>query len=75
MLFRSSRSISLSLLVQLIFANILLGIGGLLIWTFLGISLAGDRYYEHQQIESQQQLLELQLALEEPGGYDYESSM
>ena len=71
----ASRSISLSLLLQLIFANALLGVGGLLIWTFLGISLAGDRYYQHQQIESQQQLLELQLALEEPGGYDYESSM
>ena len=71
----ASRSISLSLLVQLIFANILLGVGGLLIWTFLGISLAGDRYHQHRQIESQQQLLELQIALEEPGGYNYEGSL
>ena len=63
----ASRSISLSLLLQLIFANALLGVGGMLIWTFLGISLAGDRYHQYHQVESQQQLLDLQLTLEETG--------
>lgn len=64
----ASRSISLSLLLQLIFANALLGVGGMLIWTFLGISLAGDRYHHHQnQIMVQYHELELQLALENTG--------
>lgn len=63
----TSRSISLSLLLQLIFANALLGVGGMLIWTFLGISLAGDRYHQHRQVEAQHQALELQFALENFG--------
>lgn len=63
----ASRSISLSLLLQVIFANALLGVGGMLIWTFLGISLAGDRYHHHYQVEAQHEALELQLALENSG--------
>jgi hypothetical protein len=64
----ASRSISLSLLLQIIFANAFLGVGGMLIWTFLGISLAGDRYYKYQSHLAYE--YEFQLERENTGEFD-----
>jgi hypothetical protein len=48
-LMSAARGISISFVIQMIFANSLIGLGGMLMWGFLGTVLSGDRYYLHQQ--------------------------
>ena len=45
----AARGISISFAIQIIFANSLIGIAGMLLWGFLGMVISGDRYYRHQQ--------------------------
>ena len=45
----AARGISISFAIQIIFANSLIGVAGMLMWGFLGTVLSGDRYYRHQQ--------------------------
>jgi hypothetical protein len=42
----ASRSISISCFLQMIMGTSVIGLPGLLVWSFLGISLAGDKYYQ-----------------------------
>jgi hypothetical protein len=41
----ASRGISLSFFAQLIFSNSISGFSGILLWSFLGVSLAADKYH------------------------------
>jgi hypothetical protein len=43
----AARGISLSFFAQLIFGNSITGVSGILLWSFLGVSLAADRYHHH----------------------------
>ena len=45
----AANSISLAMLAQLGFGNGLIELGGLMFWGFLGIVLAGHKYYQHQR--------------------------
>jgi hypothetical protein len=45
----AARGISISFAIQIIFANSLIGVAGMMLWGFLGTVLSGDRYYRHQQ--------------------------
>ena len=44
----AARGISISFAIQIIFANSLIGVAGMLLWGFLGTVLSGDLYYRHQ---------------------------
>ncbi len=44
----AARGISISFAIQIIFANSLIGVAGMLMWGFLGTVLSGDLYYRHQ---------------------------
>ena len=41
----AARGISLSFFAQLIFGNSITGFSGILLWSFLGVSLAADKYH------------------------------
>lgn len=43
----ASRGISLSFFAQLIFGNSISGFSGILLWSFLGVSLAADKYHHY----------------------------
>jgi hypothetical protein len=43
----AARGISLSFFAQLIFGNSISGFSGILLWSFLGVSLAADRYHRY----------------------------
>ena len=43
----ASRGISLSFFAQLIFGNSITGFSGILLWSFLGVSLAADKYHHY----------------------------
>jgi hypothetical protein len=45
----ASRSITLSIFVQLMFGDVLLGLNGMVFWSFLAMSLAANKYYRHQK--------------------------
>jgi hypothetical protein len=45
----ASRSITLSIFVQLMFGDVLLGLNGMVLWSFLAMSLAANKYYRHQK--------------------------
>jgi hypothetical protein len=42
----ASRGIAVALLAQLIFANTLVGLSGMVFWSFLGLSLAANTYHD-----------------------------
>lgn len=46
----AASAISIGQIVQLVFGNGLTGISGILIWCFLSLSLAGNKYYQHQSL-------------------------
>lgn len=46
----AARAISTGAIVQIVFGNMLLGISGMVFWGFLGIGMAGIKYYQHQRI-------------------------
>lgn len=48
----AARAIALSLSAQLIFGNSITGLSGVLMWSFLGISLAADKYYRYERSKS-----------------------
>lgn len=50
----SALAISIAVFTQLIFTNILIGVQGVVGWGFLGISLAGTKYYQHQRLSRTQ---------------------
>ncbi len=59
----AARAISFSMIAQMVFANALLSVSGMLIWSFLGISLAGDLYHRRQrEAVNQYELEQLLLA-------------
>ena len=43
----AARGISLSFFAQLIFGNSITGMSGILLWSFLGISMAADKYHRY----------------------------
>jgi hypothetical protein len=43
----AARGISLSFFAQLIFGNSITGFSGILLWSFLGVSMAADRYHHY----------------------------
>ncbi len=43
------RAISTGTLVQIVLGNVLLGLSGMIFWGFLGIAMAGNKYYLHQR--------------------------
>lgn len=43
----AARGISLSFFAQLIFGNSIAGFSGILLWSFLGVSLAADKYHSY----------------------------
>ncbi|MBE9140725.1 hypothetical protein IQ254_26575, partial [Nodosilinea sp. LEGE 07088] len=45
----ATRSITAASLVQMLFGNTAISIGGLILWGFLGVNLAAQRYYAHQK--------------------------
>jgi len=46
----AARAISTGAIVQIVFGNMLIGIAGMIFWGFLGIGMAGIKYYQHQRI-------------------------
>ncbi|WP_250124087.1 O-antigen ligase family protein [Chroococcidiopsis sp. CCMEE 29] len=44
----AARAISVSVFAQLMFGSVMLGLPGLMLWGFLGISMAARRYYQYQ---------------------------
>jgi hypothetical protein len=53
-LMNAARGISLSFFAQLIFGNSITGFSGILLWSFLGVSMAADRYHHYlsKQVKS-----------------------
>ncbi len=45
----ATRSITVASLVQMVFGNTATGVGGLILWGFLGVNLSAHRYYAHQK--------------------------
>ena len=45
-----TRAISLGIFSQLVFGSTMLSLSGLILWGFLGIGMAGRKYYQHQRI-------------------------
>jgi hypothetical protein len=41
---------------MLVFNNVFAGIQGVLFWSFIGISLAGHKYYQQQQQQQYQRI-------------------
>lgn len=55
----AARAISIATCVQLVFVTTTIGIGGILLWGFLGLAIAGHKYYQYQNTA------EFEAALEE----------
>ncbi|MEO1067520.1 MAG: O-antigen ligase domain-containing protein [Cyanobacteria bacterium J06638_6] len=53
----AARSITAACLVQMLFGNTAVGVGGLMLWSFLGVNLAAQRYYAHQRHQQMALLL------------------
>jgi hypothetical protein len=49
----TARAISLSYCFQMVMGTAVIGLPGLLIWAFLGIGLAADRYYEYENVSKE----------------------
>jgi hypothetical protein len=49
----AARSIVLGIAIQLIFGSSMLGLSGTILWSFAGLSLAAQRYYESQNLYNQ----------------------
>lgn len=45
----ATRAISAANIFQMLFGNTVTGIGGIILWSFLGVNLAAQRYYAHQR--------------------------
>lgn len=48
-----SSAISVGLLTSLIMGNSFIGITGIILWSFLSLTLAGHKYYQHQRLLAQ----------------------
>ena len=48
----AARAVSFAFCAQLIFGSAIIGFSGILLWAFLGISFAADKYHYHQRVES-----------------------
>ncbi len=49
----AARAISLALLFQMLFANVMLALTGVIFWTFLGIGMAANKYHQHEKLLKQ----------------------
>lgn len=45
----ASRAITLGILFQMLFANVMLALTGVVFWTFLGIGMAANKYHQHEK--------------------------
>ncbi|MBA3921665.1 MAG: O-antigen ligase domain-containing protein [Nostocaceae cyanobacterium] len=43
----AARSIGLSVFLQLIFSSLMLGLSGIVLWGFMGIGMAANKYHQH----------------------------
>jgi hypothetical protein len=50
-----SRAIGVSVFCQLIIGSGMLGVSGIILWGFLGMAMAGHKYYQHQGITTANQ--------------------
>lgn len=51
----ASRAICLGVLAQMLSLNILLALGGVVFWSFLGMSMAANKYYHHEKAGKKKQ--------------------
>ena len=45
----AARAITLGLLFQMLFGNVMLALTGVVFWTFLGIGMAANKYHQHEK--------------------------
>jgi hypothetical protein len=48
----AARSISLAIVFQLVFSSLMISLGGIVLWGFLGLSLGAKKYYQHQRLSA-----------------------
>ena len=46
---RAARAITLGILFQMLFGNVMLALTGVVFWTFLGIGMAANKYHQHEK--------------------------
>ena len=46
----ATRAISLGILSQMLFANVMLALTGVVFWAFLGMSMAADKYHQNERL-------------------------
>lgn len=48
----AARSISLAIVFQLVFSSLMISLGGIVMWGFLGVAMAAKKYYQHQRLSA-----------------------
>lgn len=51
----AARAISLGVLFQMLFGNVMLALSGVVFWAFLGISMAANKYHQHEKLLQKKQ--------------------
>ncbi|MBW4664109.1 MAG: hypothetical protein KME01_07915 [Chroococcus sp. CMT-3BRIN-NPC107] len=47
---RAARAISVGVIVQMLFGNVVLALPGMVFWSFLGIGMAANKYHQHERL-------------------------
>jgi hypothetical protein len=48
----AARSISLAIVFQLVFSSLMISLGGIVMWGFLGLAMAAKKYHQHQRLSA-----------------------